>query len=159
MSHGSKPRKPRWIAQTDTMALACRRASLVTEAELQDVMQPLQAAFKAMREGVATEWQWSHLASSVNAALAIERFGVVKGMHEHLRAADLALQGIYRRAMTKCEWHSTPLYYFELDALDTAINLHKFQLTQLSRGEVIRALDYAKAEVLSTGGKVLEVIS
>lgn len=152
---GRKPRRIRWPATANTMALVCQRVALVTPAELAEVMAPLHAASRALREGVATEWQWSVLASSINAAMAVEKQGVVKGLHEHLHAAELALQGIYRRAMQGGTWRPTALYYLELDVINTAVDLHEFQLKQLSHGEVIRALDYAQAEVRSSGGKAI----
>lgn len=152
---GRKPRRPRWLP-TDTLSLVCRRIALISEAELTEVMQPVQQAFKALREGVADEWQWSVLASSINAAMAIEKQGVVKGLREHLHAAELALQSIGKRAMDTKEWRPTALYYVELDAIKTAIELHEFQLKQLSHGEVIRALDYAQAEIRCSGGRVMQ---
>ena len=155
MSHGKPPRKPRWPAAVNTMDLARRRVALVTPVDLADVMGPLQAAFTALRQGVATEWQWSVLASAMNCAQAIDKQGVVKGLHVHLHAAELALQSIYNRAMATGTWQTTSLYYIELDAIDAAIDLHKFQLQQLSTGEVIKALDYAQAEVRSSGGRVM----
>lgn len=156
MSHGKPPRKPRWPAAVNTMDLVSRRVALVTPADLAQVLHPLQAAFTALRQGVATEWQWSVLASAMNCAQAIDKQGVVKGLHTHLRAAELALQSIYNRAIATGKWQPTSLYYIELDAIDTAIDLHKFQLQQLSTGEVIKALDYAKAEVRSSGGRALQ---
>lgn len=156
MSHGKPPRRPRWPAAVNTMDLVSRRVALVTPADLADVLQPLRDAFKALREGVATEWQWSIIASAVNAAQAIDKQGIVKGLHEHLHAAELALASINRRAMATGQWQPTALYYLELDAIDTAIDLHKFQLQQLSTGEVIKALDYAQAEVRSSGGRVVQ---
>ena len=155
MSHGRPKRKPRYPAAVNTMDLVSRRVALVTPADLAQVMEPLQAAFTALRQGVATEWQWSVLASGMNCAQAIEKQGVVRQLAGHLRAAELALQSIYNRAMATGKWQATSLYYIELDAIDTAIDLHKFQLQQLSTGEVIKALDYAQAEVRSSGGRAV----
>lgn len=155
MSHGKPPRKPRWPAAVNTMDLVSRRVALVTPADLAQVMEPLQTAFTALRQGVATEWQWSVLASGMNCAQAIEKQGVVRQLAGHLHAAELALQAIYQRAMTTGQWKATALYYTELEAINTAIDLHKFQLQQLSTGEVIKALDYAQAEVRSSGGRVV----
>lgn len=152
-----KPRRPRWAANCNTMELASRRVALLSHAEIAEVMLPLKAAFQALRQGVATEWQWSIVASSMNCAQAIERQGVVKGLHEHLRAAELALQGIQHRAMATGEWRSTALYYQELDNIKTAVDLHEFQLRQLSHGEAMRAIVYAEAEVRGTGGRTVEL--
>lgn len=149
-----KPRRPRWLP-TDTLQLASRRVAKLSASEIADVMQPLKAAFQALRQGVATEWQWNIVASAINCAQAIEAQGVVKGLHEHLHAAELALQGIQRRAMATREWRPTALYYLELDSIRDAVDLHEFQLRQLSHGEAMRAIAYAEAEVRSTGGRVV----
>lgn len=155
MSHGKPKRKPRWPAAVNTMDLVSRRVALVTPADLATVMEPLQAAFTALRQGVATEWQWSVLASAMNCAQAIEKQGVVRQLAGHLHAAELALHAIYQRAMAGGQWEPTALYFHELDDISEAIRLHKFQLQQLSTGEVIKALDYAQAEVRSSGGRVV----
>ena len=157
MTSGRKPRRPRWLPTADTMKLASHRAARLSQAEVAEVMQPLRQAFQALREGVASEWHWSIAASAVNAAKAIERQGVVKGLHEHLRSADAALQAIYTRAMATGPWRPTPLHWHELDAIHAAVDLHEYQLKQLSRGEVLRAIDKAAAEIRSTGGRVVDV--
>jgi len=157
MTRGRKPRRPRWLP-TNTLTLARHRAGKLSGEELASVMRPLQAAFTAMRRGVATELDWSHLASAVNVAMAIEAQGIVKGLREHFTAAELAIAGIKRRAMDSGEWKPTALYYLELDALTTAIELHQFQLENLSHGEFNRALDHAEAEIRSTGGLVIQAV-
>jgi hypothetical protein len=157
MTHGRKPREPRWIPTAETMKLASHRAAKVHQADIAEVMTPLQQAFKALREGVATEWQWSVAASAVNVAKAVEKQGVVKGLYEHLRAADLALQSIYQRAMLRSGWRATSLNWIELDAISTAVDLHKFQLDQLSNGEIMQALQFAEAEIRSSGGRVIKL--
>jgi malonyl CoA-acyl carrier protein transacylase len=152
-----KPRRPRWPASANTMSIATRRAALVTAQDLHTVMAPLKEAMKALREGVATDWQWSMLASSINCAKAIEQQRVVRGLGEHLSSAELALEAVYKRAMATRAWRTTALHWHELDAIQAGIELHEFQLKQLSTGEVIRALDLAQAEVRSSGGKVIHV--
>lgn len=154
MSHGRKPRRIRW-APTDTFTLAAHRASKLTQAEHEGVMQPLQAGFTALREGRACELDWCQLASAVNLAQAIEAQGIVRGLHEHLRAAELALQSVYSRAMVAGQWKPTALWVVELDAISTMVELHAFQLGQLAHGEFNRALDWAEAEVRSSGGRVI----
>ena len=157
MTHGRKPpRKPRWPAVSNVLTIVKQRIALISAADLVITLQPLQAAFKALREGVATEWQWAQLASAINGAMAVEKQGVVKGVHAHLHAAELALQAIQQRAMATGTWQPTALYYQELDDISTAVNLHKYQLSQLSYGEVKAAANYAEAEVRSTGGQVMQ---
>jgi hypothetical protein len=154
----SSPRRyrPRPIT-LDPITLAIHRASKPPAQDIEAVLAPMRCAFKSLREGVASELQWSVLASSVNVAMTIENQGVVTGLAAHLKAAEAALQGIYRRAMDAGEWKPTPLYWQEIEAIDEFIPLNKFQLEQLSRGEVIRALDKAEAVIRSIGGTVIDV--
>lgn len=158
MSGRTKPRRyrPRTVT-ADIVTLAMHRASKPPAEDIEAVLAPMRAAFKALREGVATELQWSVLASSVNVAMTIENQGVVTGLAAHLKAAETALQGIYRRAMHAGAWKPTALYYQEIEAIDEFIPLNKFQLEQLSRGEVIKALDKAEAVIRSVGGTVIDI--
>jgi hypothetical protein len=137
--------------------LAMRRASRIPAEELAVVMAPIEESFTAMREGVATESQWVILASSVELALAIERQGVVRGLHGHLVAAEAALAAIKHRAMERGAWRPASLYWQEIEALDTFVLLHKTQLENLSEGEWRRAADQAEAAVRSAGGRVVDI--
>ena len=158
MTHGRKPRRARWPASSiDTLATVKRRVALVTAADQASVTVPLDLAFAALRRGVGSEWDWAHACSAVNCALAIEKQGIVKGLREHLHSAELALQAISQRAMANGHWQATALFSAEIEAIDTAIDLHKFQLQKLSTGEVINALNYAQAEVRSSGGRVIKL--
>lgn len=151
-----KPRRPRWVT-AQTMQLAHYFAAKHTPEEIASVMGPLREAFTALREGVGTEWNWSIVDSSINGALAIEKQGIVKGLLGHLQAAEVAMQAIHDRAMTSGAWRPTALHYYELDAIATAVDLHEYQIKQLSRGEVRRAIDAAITEVRRAGGQVLDV--
>lgn len=159
MSGRSKPRRrcrPSAIA-LDPITLAMHRASRVSAEDVEAVLDPIRAAFKALREGVATELQWSVLASSVNVAMTIENQGVVTGLAAHLKAAEQALQQIYLRAIDSGGWRPPALYWQEIDAVDEFVPLHKFQLEQLSRGEVLKAMDKTEAVIRSCRGTVIHV--
>lgn len=155
MSHGRKPRQARWSASTPLM-LATHYAAKHDAEELQHIMQPIKDAFTAIRTGVASELHWSHLYSSVAVAKAIERQGVVRGLHEHQQAALAALQAIYSRAMDVSghvgTWTATPLYFQELEALQTHVELYEFQVGNLSRGEFRSAIKTATGQVSSQHG-------
>ena len=157
MSHGRKPRKPRWLLTPDTLQLAAGRAAKLPASELSEILSPLALAFTKLREGVATEMDWATVCSAVNVSKAIERQGVVRGLAEHFTAAETALQEVQRRAMATGAWSPTALYYQELDNLREAVDLHAFQLRQLSRNEALRALRLAEAEVRSSGGRAIAV--
>ncbi|QHI99335.1 hypothetical protein GT347_15935 [Xylophilus rhododendri] len=148
-----KPRRPRPVS-TNPMLLAMTRATLLTKPEIDATLEPVRAGFKALREGVANEGQWTHVVSVMNIADTIELQGVVRGARAHIQAAQLALAEIRMRAMASGHWKPTALYYQELDNIDAGVDLFAFQLSQLSHGEYWRALDRAIAEVRSSGGTV-----
>jgi hypothetical protein len=156
MTHGRKPRRLRPMA-VNTFDMAINAAGKLTKRELDGVMAPTLAAHKALREGVATELQWQVLASAMTVALRIEQSGIVRGLREHMVAAQTALQGIERRAMASGAWRPTALYYGELDDIGTAINLHRYQLSQLSAGELREIYRQALADVRCSGGRVVHI--
>ena len=152
MTHGRKPRRPRWPANVNTMATAKARVALVVPQDIASVTTPLAAAFTALRRGVGSEWDWVQACSAINAAMAIEKQGIVKGLHGHMHAAELALQAISQRALANGHWQPTELFLQEIDDISEAIALHKYQLRKLSTGELIKALDYAQAIIFGSGG-------
>lgn len=156
MSANKKPRKayrPR-PKTPDTMVLALSRAAVPPKADREEVLGVLRSAIKALREGVATETQWAIAAGAVTVALAIEHQGIVRGLMEHLQAAGRALDGIHARAMHEGggQWVRATLYYQELDALATFLDLHAFQLDKLGRAEFLKAIDKAQQRVITQGG-------
>jgi hypothetical protein len=151
---GQKPRRPRWHPTADTLALALHHAAKPARADVDQVLQAVLDAHRALREGVASELQWSILAGSLDVALAIERQGVVRGLHEHLASAERALQAIYDRAHAGPVWRPTALHYHELDAVHTFVDLHAYQVRQLGRAEFLRAIDSATAQIRGQGGQV-----
>lgn len=153
MSRNTKPRKryrPRQIA-VNTLELALHRAAKPAKADREQVLDMLRQAVKAMREGVATEYQWSIVAGALDVARAIEEQGVVRGLSEHLDTAARALQAVYDRAMATGAWHCTALWYHELDAMQTFLDLYTFQVNQLSRAEFLAAIDQATHQVRRNG--------
>ncbi len=133
--------------RTDGVHLALMGAARLTGEEVRTVFAPVQASADAMRRGVGTENDWSTLAAACCVARAVERQGVVRGLDEHLGVIEEALQGIARRAFAACAWTPTPLYFQELDALRLFLELHEFQVRQLSGAEFKRAVDLATANV------------
>lgn len=158
MSANKKPRKayrPRPVT-ADTMTLAKHFACKPAVSDREDVIDFLCQAAKALREGVATEHQWSIAAGSVTVALAIERQGVVRGLKEHFLTAEKALQHIYDRALHKGggRWAPTTLYFHEIDALTDFVNLHSYQVYQLGRAKFIAAIDAAQKDTIAQGHTV-----
>ena len=160
MTHGRKPRRVRWSPWVNTLATVTSRVALVDKDDQASVTQPIDQAFTAMRQAVGSEQDWAYLCSAINVAQAIEKQGVVKGLCGHFHLAELALEAIKKRAADQPshqgQWHPVELYIDEIDAIKDGITLHKFQLKNLSTGEVIKALNYAQAEIRSSGGKVID---
>lgn len=157
MSRGRPPRRVRFQPATNMISVVINRATTLTPGELERMMAPVHRSLKALREGVASELQWSTLASSVEIALSIEAQGVVRGLAEHLQSAELALAEIRKRAMATGVWHATALYYQELDDIVEAVRLHEYQLEQLSTREITGAVDPAKMRVRQAGGQIIDV--
>lgn len=155
MSRNKKPRKayrPRPVT-AHTMALALHYAAKPAATDRAEVLDMLRTAIQALREGVATEHQWSIAAGSVTVAMAIERQGIVRGLEGHLRTAEQALQDIYDRALRTGggRWVRVTLYYQELDALQTFLDLHAYQVRQLGRAEFLSAIDAAQKHTIAQG--------
>ena len=113
-----------------------RGSSLLTPAEVQRSLEPLRAAAKALRVGVADELQWAAIGSAIEAAVVLEQRLLPRGLAEHLQSALLALQEIRRRALTSGAWRPVEISLEEMEHVDTAIELHEWQLLQLSVAEV-----------------------
>lgn len=153
MTHGRKPRRPRYVS-LDPMRLARNAATKLTSAEIATTIEPLRQAARLTREGVASEREWALLASAVNVAKAIERQGIVRGLAEHFAQAEEALNGISRRALASGEWKPTALYWQEIEHVNALVDLHAYQLEHLSYGEAHRATRSATAAVHQVGGRV-----
>ncbi len=137
------------------LQIAVENATKLTPTEMASIMEPVMQAHKHLREGVATEMDWCVLCSSINIARRIEKQGVVRGLAEHLHSAEQALQTIEVRANRTGTWTPTALYYQELDAVSTGIELYQYQCEQLSAAELKRAIAAAVGEIRSTGGRVI----
>ena len=156
MSANKKPRKayrPRHVA-VNNLELALHGAATPTSDNAQ-VLTELAEVIKALREGVATEHQWSIAAGSIEVALAIERGGVVRGLYEHLEAAGKALDAIHERTLRAGggRWVRATLYFNEIDAIQTMYDLHKFQVSKISRHEFVAALDSAQRAIKAQGNR------
>ncbi len=159
MTRNKKPRKayrPRPVT-AHTLATALHFAAKPSAADCAEVLAILHTALTALREGVATEHQWSIAAGSVSVAMAMERRGIVRGLAEHWQAAEEALQAIYDRAVRaggSAGYRRTALHYTELDALRVFAELHEWQIKQLGRGEFLESLADAQRVGIKEGFKV-----
>lgn len=138
------------------MDLVKSRVGLVTQAECDAIMDPVHKSHKAMREGVATQWDWCNLCTVVNTGLSIEKTAL-KGVRGHLEAAYVALDLVGNRATADDgTWHGTPLYFAELDAIRDAIDIFPQQLRLISFAEYQRAMRLAEKQVRAMGGRIYD---
>ena len=154
MTHGRKPRRYARLS-ANPVQLAIMRATKHTAAELASVMNPVRQCLKLVREGVATQLQFQVLQSTMVIAEAIEHSGIVRGLADHIASALQACAAIEARALTSGAWRQTALYFHELDALATAVDMHEYQLQQLSAGELQRIVQQTIARTASSGGTVV----
>lgn len=171
----TKPHKPKKRPKTNANGLRIPRqvrvvldpiqhaidgATKPSPGQIAQIKLSMQAAAKAMREGVGTERDWSVLAGELALAIAIERGGIVRGLMGHFESFDRVLQAIHDRCSKPvlvgqpAQWQRTALWHYELDELRNFIDLHSYQLTQLSRSELEAALDKAQNNIISNGDTV-----
>lgn len=149
-----RPWRSRWPAVPYALGIAFDGAAKIDRQNIASVMGRMRTCFDAMRTGSGALSDWAILAESLDIAKAIERQGVVRGLHEHLASADVALQAIHQRARTDDGWNPTTLYFHELDALREFVSLYAFQLQSLSRSEFDQVAETAISQIRSSGGKV-----
>jgi hypothetical protein len=154
MSGRRQPRRTRWPAVLNTLEIVKNAVAKPPKHDIDEVMRIMTAASKAMLQGVATEKHWSILAGGVSMGQAIERQGIVRGMKEHMASTEQALNTIFKRARTSGAWKSPTLYFDEIDMITTFINLHDFQVRQLSRGEYSDVIASAGGQIRASGCSV-----
>lgn len=165
MTHGTK--RPRWPATPHTLHKAHMRAARLTAAEVAQIMATLRPAADHILAGVGNRDHWAALAGACTLALAIEAQGIVRGLAGHLALAEGSLNAIAARAeiaapgptgshAAQPTWRPTPLRFDERDNIALLLDLIKYQLEQLSAGELAAATAKAAARVRQAGGLVLE---
>ncbi|KOC19228.1 hypothetical protein GL58_18625 [Comamonas testosteroni] len=130
--------------------------SKLTPAEVAETMGSLRTAFAHMREGVATHSEYVVLHSNMLIAQEIEQMGVVRGLQEHITAALQACASYQERSGYAESWRPSDIHFHELDALGSMLDLHEFQLQQLTAREVHQATQRLVARTKSAGGDVYQ---
>lgn len=133
--------------------------SKLTPAEVAETMGSLRTAFAHMREGVATHNEYVVLHSSMLIAQVIEQMGVVRGLQEHITAALQACATYQARSGHADNWQPCAIHFHELDALREMVDLHEFQLQQLTAREVNLAARRLIARTQSAGGDAYQADS
>lgn len=150
-----KPRRVRWPKSPDTLKIALELAAKPAHVDILQIEQAMISAFSAMRKGGGTDLNWSVVAGALEVAQKIEEQGVVKGLATHFAIAEEALKAIHQRDCKANGWHPSELEFWEMDAIQTFIELHQFQLRYLSRGELLSAMHSAAEKIFSSGGKAI----
>lgn len=149
----------------DTMAIAIDGAALCSSQEINQLLHVIHQCHRALRQGCATPAQWGIMAGSCTMAQAIEDLGVVNGLSGHITACNEALETIRKRYETApqtrserlAKWGKTGLRFDEAEALKTFVEVHSFQLRQLSRSEFTQAANLAVARA-NSAGEVMNVV-
>lgn len=149
-----QPRVMRWPPIVNAMAVATDRASKIDPADIERMIKTITLSADALREGVATRLQWSIVAGAIDVAGAIERQGVVRGLEAQISRADTLVNIIHARATQAGPWVPPVLHYFEIDAVNEFVNLHKFQLGKLSLAEHKSAIASATGKIKGAGNTV-----
>lgn len=146
--------RPRHI-HADPLRVAHNQATTLTDAELAQISVPIRAAFDALRRGAATQDHWCVLAGALHMAQNIERQGVVRGLSHHLQAAAAALVAVEQRATATGGWRAPTLWSTELEAISTLVDVHLYQVRQLSYGEFRAVYQQTIGQVRTQGGRVV----
>lgn len=96
---------------------------------------------------------------TIQVAQEIERGGVVHGLAEHFDSAQAACEAYFARCRAGGTWRPSAVHLYELDALTLAIELHEFQLQQLTAHEVHEVTRRLIARTESSGGEMLQADS
>lgn len=160
-NHRNKALNPNPV---DPIAAAMDAAALVGIKEINEVFRILHQCRKALMQGCATKLQVDILTGSCTLAQAVEDLpiGTITGLTGYITACRDALDTIRKRYQTSpqtrserlAQWGKTGLRFDEIDAIETFFQIHKTQLSQLSRAEFTKAATLAVARAGGTGEKV-----
>lgn len=135
------------------MSKVMRLHTRLTTQEVEQCMTPLLQSFNAIREARATHAQWLVLNSHFLISQEIENQGVVRGLQGHIAAALAASQTYAVRSGEEENWKPSALYFSELDAMSTMLEMHQFQIEQLSAHELQTATKRLTSRTLSQHGQ------
>ena len=146
-------------AGINNFEVAAWGVALVCKQDLRDILYPITAAMSALREGDCGHTDWAVLAGCMNIAQAIEKGGVVNGLKKYLHSAELALEAFEAHCMESGRWVQQGMPPSDFEHVHAGVKFHEYQLRQLSNSEFQKAVEYAEAEVLSSGGQALRAVN
>ena len=150
-----KMTRRRRVVPANPIALALHKAAGFTRIELSRIEAQLRGHFDALRSGGGTRHHFAGVCTACELGLAIESRGVVRGLREQLQVVERLLLDLKGKAETGGGWINPILTGPQLSLLDEMIDLHLFQLKQLSYGEYQAAWRLMVGRVTSSGGEVL----
>ena len=140
--------------------VAMNNATKLSPQDVEQIITPCANACAAIVSGSGRREHWVTLCCSLNMSLSIERQGVVRGMSGHLASIEATLLAIAARAGeddTPPTWQPPQLSLDETDNMRLLVQLHKFQLEQLSYGEYRRAFEATVNRVRGGGGEAVNL--
>jgi hypothetical protein len=141
-------------ARLDTAQAAIMRATKLTEAEIERHMDPINFVANRIRAGVATAHEHSVVETVFFIAQEIEARGVIRGIAAHIKDALDAMDAIEIRAKASGSWTPVTCTFSEKEAIDLGLELHVFQLQNLSWLELNQAVEKMINRHKSSGGVV-----
>lgn len=150
-----KTTRRRRTALTNPIALALHKATGFTSLELSRIEAQLRDHFGALRSGGGTRYHFAGVCTACELGLAIESRGIVRGLRDQLQAAERLLLELKSKAEIGGGWINPILTGPQLSQLDELIDLHLFQLKQLSYGEYQAAWRLMVGRVTSSGGDLI----
>ncbi|EZP62919.1 hypothetical protein [Delftia sp. RIT313] len=159
MNGRRKPFRSRWAGRPDTFAVINHHGTKLTSKEIASIIDPVRECFAQIRAGTATEVHATVMHSTIQVAQEVERGDIVHGLAEHFDSAQAACEAYFARCRAGGAWHPSAVHFYELDALTTAIDLHEFQLQQLTAHEIQEVTRKLIARTESSGGEMLKADS
>lgn len=150
-----KTTRRRRTALTNPIALALHKATGFTPVELSRIEAQLRDHFGALRSGDGTRYHFAGVCTACELGLAIESRGIVRGLRDQFQAAERLLLELRGKAEIGGGWINPILTGPQLSQLDELIDLHLFQLKQLSYGEYQAAWRLMVGRVTSSGGDLI----
>lgn len=150
MAANKKPRKaykPKRVL-INTAHVAIFGATALTPDEIDQIIGPSRKHLLTAVNSGFTNAGFIDLQTAMHAAIAIENSGIVKGLRSEFEAGIEALDAIHDDAthdvsMSECEWTDIVPTPGQIAALESALDMHEFQLQHLSASEfqkIIRRL-------------------
>lgn len=112
-------------------ALDLRRCAPLNYPRRRQIVQPLETALRALRQRVAQEHHLDTLSHAMSVGLHMDRECASLGMAGHFTAAEQALAAIRARAAEQPAALPYELHLAEIEVIQTAIDLHQYQLGRL----------------------------